>query len=110
VILADLAIILLYSCSQSVLFNWLSKLLILSNTIMLCQKNADIKFSAYVVLLAKSSSGKIKIKRMEIQRNKNTFWEEVGMSNRLIYNKGHRGRNRMVVGFTTTYAISAYHY
>jgi competence protein ComGC len=29
---------------------------------------------------------------------------------RLIYNKGHRGRNRMVVGFTTAYAISAHHY
>ena len=23
---------------------------------------------------------------------------------------GHRGRNRMVVGFTTTYAIHAYHH
>ena len=23
---------------------------------------------------------------------------------------GHRGRDRMVVGFTTTYAIIAYHY
>ena len=23
---------------------------------------------------------------------------------------GHRGRDRMVVGFTTTYAISAYHH
>jgi len=23
---------------------------------------------------------------------------------------GHRGRDRVVVGFTTTYAISAYHY
>ena len=26
------------------------------------------------------------------------------------YNIGHHGRDRMVVGFTTTYAISAYHY
>jgi hypothetical protein len=24
--------------------------------------------------------------------------------------RGHRGRDRMVVGFTTTYAISAYHH
>jgi hypothetical protein len=24
-------------------------------------------------------------------------------------NRNHRGRDRMVVGFTTTYAISAYH-
>ena len=24
--------------------------------------------------------------------------------------RGHSGRDRMVVGFTTTYAISAYHY
>jgi len=24
--------------------------------------------------------------------------------------KGHRGRDRIVVGFTTTYAISAYHH
>jgi hypothetical protein len=24
--------------------------------------------------------------------------------------RGHRGRDRMVVGFTNTYAISAYHY
>ena len=24
--------------------------------------------------------------------------------------KGHRGRDRMVVGFTTTYAISAYYH
>jgi len=28
----------------------------------------------------------------------------------IIYNyKGHRGHDRMVVGFTTTYAISTYH-
>ena len=27
-----------------------------------------------------------------------------------IYLRGHLGRDRMVVGFTTTYAISAYHY
>ena len=26
------------------------------------------------------------------------------------YNRGRRGRDRMVVGFTTTYAISAYHH
>jgi len=27
-----------------------------------------------------------------------------------IYLRGRRGRDRMVVGFTTTYAISAYHH
>ena len=27
-----------------------------------------------------------------------------------LIKKGHRGRGRMVVGFTTTYAISAYHH
>jgi hypothetical protein len=27
-----------------------------------------------------------------------------------IYSMGCRGRDRMVVGFTTTYAISAYHH
>jgi translation initiation factor IF-1 len=27
-----------------------------------------------------------------------------------IVNKGRRGRDRMVVGFTTTYAISDYHH
>ena len=27
-----------------------------------------------------------------------------------IYYRGHRGRDRMVIGFTTTYAISAYHH
>ena len=26
------------------------------------------------------------------------------------YNGGHHGRDHMVVGFTTTYAISAYHH
>jgi predicted SpoU family rRNA methylase len=51
-----------------------------NNSMHALSKNADIKFSAYVVFLANSSSGTIKIKRMEIQRNKNTFWEEVGMS------------------------------
>jgi len=29
---------------------------------------------------------------------------------RHIWFGGHRGRDRMVVGFTTTYAISAYHH
>ena len=28
----------------------------------------------------------------------------------LLRNRGSRGRNRMVIGFTTTYAISAYHH
>jgi hypothetical protein len=28
----------------------------------------------------------------------------------LVLLRGHRGRDRMVVGFTTTYAISAYHH
>jgi hypothetical protein len=28
----------------------------------------------------------------------------------IILDKGPRGRDRMVVGFTTTYAISAYHH
>jgi len=28
----------------------------------------------------------------------------------LIYTSGRRGLDRMVVGFTTTYAISAYYY
>jgi len=32
----------------------------------------------------------------------NTFDKKTG--------RGHRGRERMVVGFTTTYAISAYHH
>ena len=27
-----------------------------------------------------------------------------------MYAKGHRARDRIVVGFTTTYAISAYHH
>jgi len=27
-----------------------------------------------------------------------------------FWNRGRRGRDRMVVGFTTTYAISAYHH
>jgi len=27
-----------------------------------------------------------------------------------INNRGRRGRDRIVVGFTTTYAISAYHH
>ena len=27
-----------------------------------------------------------------------------------LYNRGRRYRRRIVVGFTTTYAISAYHY
>ena len=30
--------------------------------------------------------------------------------NNLMFTLGRRGRDRMVVGFTTTYAISAYHY
>jgi len=29
---------------------------------------------------------------------------------KLDYLRGRRGRDRMVVGFTTTYAISSYHY
>jgi len=28
----------------------------------------------------------------------------------MIQNEGRRGRERMLVGFTTTYAISAYHH
>ena len=28
----------------------------------------------------------------------------------LFLDRGHRGHDRMVVGFTTTYAISAYHH
>ena len=28
----------------------------------------------------------------------------------LLLNRGRRGRYRMVIGFTTTYAISAYHH
>jgi len=32
------------------------------------------------------------------------------MYNNLYLFKGRRGRDRMVVGFTTTYAISAYHH
>jgi len=27
-----------------------------------------------------------------------------------LKNRGHRGRDHIVVGFTTTYAISAYHH
>jgi len=27
-----------------------------------------------------------------------------------VAKRGHRGRDRMIVGFTTTYAISAYHH
>ena len=30
--------------------------------------------------------------------------------NTLLLSRGHRSRDRMVVGFTTTYAISAYHH
>ena len=29
---------------------------------------------------------------------------------RIVYVQGHRGRDRIVVGFITTYAISAYHH
>ena len=32
------------------------------------------------------------------------------MKTKFMCNRGHRGRDRMVVGFTTTYAISAYHH
>jgi hypothetical protein len=28
----------------------------------------------------------------------------------LIYLRGHRGRDRIVVGFTSTYTISTYHH
>jgi len=41
-----------------------------------------------------------------MQLNKrNSFGQDV-----LIATRGHRDRDRMVVGFMTTYAISAYHH
>jgi len=30
--------------------------------------------------------------------------------NEKLYSRDHRGRDRMVVGYTTTYAIGAYHH
>jgi len=34
----------------------------------------------------------------------------VAFTKYLLLNRGGRGRDRMVVGFITTYAISAYHH
>ena len=54
------------------------------------------------------------IKQFEVK--KNCFWCNIGMINykergiRLFEGWGCHGRDHMVVGFTTTYAISAYHH
>ena len=44
----------------------------------------------------------------------NNFWTEMFIESSYLLchcvSRGHRGCDRMVVGFTTTYAISAYHH
>ena len=41
---------------------------------------------------------------------KKVGWYRIILLFIVVYNVGRRGRDRMVVGFTTTYAISAYHH
>ena len=52
--------------------------------------------------------GNISRINVEIKANKLTFHTSV-MTQVFLRIRGHRGRDRRVVGFTTTYAISAYH-
>jgi hypothetical protein len=39
-----------------------------------------------------------------------TFFILIYMFDNTLYGRGHRGHDRMVVGFITTHAISAYHH
>jgi predicted fused transcriptional regulator/phosphomethylpyrimidine kinase len=79
----------------------------------------------YKIKQSKTKEGKIKqikIKECKTKRNKQKKRNETKESKtkqtnkqkqsntNVIYNSGRHGRDRMVVGFTTTCAISAYHH
>ena len=50
-----------------------------------------------------------KKKKKSLQRNLNITCTNVYVSYHLLNVRSHHGRNRMEVGFTTTYAISTYY-